>query len=630
MNYKSERALLNLIKYSLPIVTIFISFFITYSLYLQNKSDYEEEKSKLKYEFIKQNKKIVYDEVQRVYSYIAFVKKNTKVELKRLIKNRVYEAHRLATSIYEKYKNQKSKKEIFQIIKDTLGAITFNEEKAYYFITDINGKTLLKPFHKQWQNKNLLNYKDVNGYNFVKKIVKTIKNKSETFNTYYLHKKNHNKPSEKITYYKYFAPYNVVIGTGIYFDDFEKEVKKKILSYINKIRYFNIGYVFVLDYDYNVLSYINKDFIGKNLLDIIKTPNPKNDLENMKIIAKSKEGYYSYIQSNKPETNNAVKKISFIKGEKDWNWIIGSGFYEDDLYEKLEKKQNQLNSQFFKSIKHVAILSSLLTILLLFISYYVSKLIEQKFIKYKNELEQQQNILAQQSKMASMGEMIANIAHQWRQPLSVISTAATGISLQKEMGILTDEEFFKSTAKINESSQYLSKTIDDFKNFFSPHKNKELINIEDTLNQTIKLLDAQLKSKSINIVKEIQNVEFFTLKNELLQVLINILNNARDELIKLNMQRYIFIKTKIKDENLLIEIYDNAGGIKQDNLTKVFEPYFTTKEKSIGTGIGLYMSHQIVHKHLKGNLFVKNYNFTYENNKYKGAMFILEIPILKE
>ena len=171
--------------------------------------------------------------------------------------------------------------------------------------------------------------------------------------------------------------------------------------------------------------------------------------------------------------------------------------------------------------------------------YYLSQDIylnfwKKKFNDYKAELNEKQIILHQQSKMAAMGEMIGNIAHQWRQPLSTITTASTGIILQKEMGILNDEFFLEALAKINLSAQHLSKTIDDFRNFFKPNKQENMVFAENIINITIDLVSAQFSTKDIKIIKNIENIEFLTYENELIQALINILNNARDELIKLS------------------------------------------------------------------------------------------------
>ena len=226
--------------------------------------------------------------------------------------------------------------------------------------------------------------------------------------------------------------------------------------------------------------------------------------------------------------------------------------------------------------------------------------------------------------MAAMGEMIGNIAHQWRQPLSTITTASTGIILQKEMGILNDEFFLEALSKINSSAQHLSKTIDDFRNFFKPNKQENMVFAENIINTTVDLVSAQFSTKDIKIIKNIENIEFLTYENELIQALINILNNARDELIKLpdTQEKLIFIDIfKNKQNGVEIAIKDNAGGIKEEFLDKIFEPYFSTKHKSQGTGIGLYMTEEIIIKHLNGEIFVENKEFIYEGKNYKGALF---------
>ncbi|WP_320051472.1 sensor histidine kinase [Aliarcobacter butzleri] len=229
--------------------------------------------------------------------------------------------------------------------------------------------------------------------------------------------------------------------------------------------------------------------------------------------------------------------------------------------------------------------------------------------------------------MAAMGEMIGNIAHQWRQPLSIITTATSGMVLQKQMGVLTDEFFFEASNRINASSQYLSQTIDDFRNFFIPNKEKSKVNLIEIFKKTLDLISAQFSSKDIEIIKNIEGVEFESYENELIQALINILNNSRDELIKKDGERFIFVDAFEKDNFINIIIKDNAGGVIKENLDKIFEPYFTTKYKSQGTGIGLYMTEEIITKHLNGTICVENVEFTYNEKEYFGAQFTIRIDL---
>ena len=244
------------------------------------------------------------------------------------------------------------------------------------------------------------------------------------------------------------------------------------------------------------------------------------------------------------------------------------------------------------------------------------------------ELTEKNKLLIQQSKMATMGEMIGNIAHQWRQPLSTISTTATGLKLQKEMDVLEDKFLVESLEGINNSAQFLSKTIDDFRNFFKTDKKKEAFSIQEALDKALALVYVQFHNKNIQIIKNSTDIEIKNLENEFIQVVINILNNARDELIKkdIDVEKIIFIDVIKKKDSIEISIKDNAGGIPEDILPRVFEPYFTTKHKSQGTGIGLYMSQEIIRKNMQGEILVENKEYNYNNIDYKGASFTIKLP----
>ena len=247
-------------------------------------------------------------------------------------------------------------------------------------------------------------------------------------------------------------------------------------------------------------------------------------------------------------------------------------------------------------------------------------------IEYEDNKRKHENLLIQQSKMAAMGEMLANIAHQWRQPLSTISTSATGAKLQKEMDCLSDSQLYDTFTTINNSAQYLSKTIDDFRDFFNPTNNKmSEFKISELFDKTLNIISSQFNTKDIEIIKNIDELTLLSIENELIQVLINILNNAKDALEKVeSKRRLIFINVYKNNDEINIEIKDNANGIATDIIDRIFEPYFTTKHKSQGTGIGLYMSEEIVKNHLNGMLTVSNESYIYENINYVGAKFTIK------
>jgi nitrogen fixation/metabolism regulation signal transduction histidine kinase len=243
--------------------------------------------------------------------------------------------------------------------------------------------------------------------------------------------------------------------------------------------------------------------------------------------------------------------------------------------------------------------------------------------KIKEEIEkriQQESILIQQSRLAATGEMIGNIAHQWRQPLSLITTCASGIKLEKEFGVSNEDTEIDKLNAIIQSSNYLSKTIDDFRNFFKPNKEQAHFSIEDMTEQAISLVKASFTFHYISIEKNFNQIQkVYGHANEFSQAILNVLANAKDALIDNNIENpFVSIKIYENEKFGFLSIEDNAGGINENIINKIFEPYFTTKHKKQGTGIGLYMSKMILEKNMSGKLIVEN--------SLSGAKFIFAIP----
>ena len=638
MQYKSEESILKIIKYAPPIFIFTLSVLITIFLFIENKASFKKEKQSIEQAHINENKLFIKSNVRRVYDYINNQYALTETKLKESIKNRVYEAHAIATRIYNENKDTKNKNQIKKMIQDALVDIRFNDKRGYFYIYAFDYTCILLPIARHLEGKSFYDFKEGGGNYLTREIIEQVKKETEGFKTWYYHKpKDMKKQYPKIGFNKYFEPFDWFIGTGEYIDDFENSIKKDVLKYINNVNFENNGYIFAFDQEGTYLSYFDKDIIGKNIIDIADSVNVNQVFQDIKNTTKEgKEGYVSYFHKDKPNANNPSEKISFVKGVNYWNWIIGSGFYKDDVNKKILQLKYNLDKEFERTIKNLILISLCLTIVLLIISFYISNIFNKRFLRYKKEIqlhlkenEKQQNILAQQSKMAAMGEMIGNIAHQWRQPLSAITTASTGMKFQKDMGVLKDEDFDKSVECINQSAQHLSKTIDDFRNFFQTNKEEVLFDIKDAMDKTHKLLEAQFKNKDIQIIQKIENIEISNLENELIQVLLNIFNNSRDQLLLENPdKRLIFVEVKKHKEKAIISIKDNAGGFKEEILPRIFEPYFTTKQKSQGTGIGLYMSQEIITKHMRGEIKASNTIINYEDKVYKGAKIKITLDII--
>ena len=255
--------------------------------------------------------------------------------------------------------------------------------------------------------------------------------------------------------------------------------------------------------------------------------------------------------------------------------------------------------------------------------FFILKKLESRdlYIDILTKKKQEQNtILKQKAKMASMGEMIANIAHQWRQPLSVISLQTTNLERKLKRG-KADKEFLENfIKKIHKTVDNMNTTIEDFSNFFKPNKEKADFELNHLVEECLDIVKKPFHENNILICFDpLQASPYHGYKNELLQVLLNIINNSKDA-IQINSIKNPKIAIEIFNEKdkYILKLSDNAGGIPEDILDRIFEPYFTTKFKSEGTGIGLYMCKLIIEDSMKGAI-----GFANENN---GAVCTIILP----
>ncbi len=249
-----------------------------------------------------------------------------------------------------------------------------------------------------------------------------------------------------------------------------------------------------------------------------------------------------------------------------------------------------------------------------------------KVHRVEDQNKMQEQMIIHQSKTSVMGEMIGAIAHQWRQPLNIIATSMINLETKAELGMLDYKEIKRINSKVNNTLQFLSKTIDDFRNFFVFSKVRVELNLIEVIESTIKLVSTQFYAHGINIVFNYDKDSLYFTNgyyNEFRQVILNLLSNAKDAIeiqIKTDdsLEGEIIVDMKKTKKNIDIEICDNGGGIDKEIKKKVFNPYFTTKFADQGTGIGLYLSKTIVEKVHLGTIEVYNKN--------KGSCFKISIP----
>jgi len=235
------------------------------------------------------------------------------------------------------------------------------------------------------------------------------------------------------------------------------------------------------------------------------------------------------------------------------------------------------------------------------------------------ELRNKDQLLMQQSRQAAMGEMIGNIAHQWRQPLNSVGLLVQDLSVCHEYGSFSQEYLDAAVDKIMQLIQHMSRTIDDFRNFFRPEKEKSAFQLCQVVSRTLSLVEGNFSARQIKVdVIAADDPVVTGYPNEYSQVLLNILSNAADALQERNtVKPHIVVKVFTADDKAVVTVSDNAGGIGEDIIGRIFEPYYTTKEQGKGTGVGLYMAKNIIENNMNGSLTVRNTGM--------GAEFRIEV-----
>jgi len=360
--------------------------------------------------------------------------------------------------------------------------------------------------------------------------------------------------------------------------------------------------------------------------------------------------YYNHTSFVDKETKEKISTIEYLVLNKKWNWVISTKFNDDIINEEIQTWEQHLLRLIRDNIYvHISLLF-LFSIALLLVIYIIHKIANRTISKFQinmkkrekvlkdeiHELERslevqtekyqkQSQMMEKQSKMLALGDMLSNLSRQWKKPLNEISGTIETLksSLKKDMKI-TDQEIEKLTY-INNSAIYLSQTVDDFRVFLKADSLKIDFIVSEIVEKSLNINKTILERNSIKVIKNLdKDVMVHNLSFGLLQAMVNIIYNSKDALKKIPIDdRYIFITTTNSEESVRITIADTAKGIAEDVKDDIFKPYFTTKQKVYGTGLGLHMAHNIIEKNMSGKISVCNEEIQHNGKTYVGASFCI-------
>ena len=723
-NYKlnTEQGIKKITLLSSTIIILTVATIIGFVLIKTQYDNFKTRINSFESTLIEREKFYIKTSVENLKNDITFEELSILNNKKERIKNQAIVAYNLAHSLYNKTQYL-SKKEQILFIKSSLNQMSQKSNDINYFILNMKGDLILNSENKKDENKNYYSSKDINGSEFIKKIIHAEQNK-QNYVEYTWYKPNSTLTSKKITYSTHLKELGIIIGSGSFVDKSNEKLKKTILKKISNLSYNKEEFVFL--YYINSLNNIKEEstlLIEKNILSSLIDKKAMNDLlintnykgndyifyqDNERLLygtfishlrffisagvdlshiqkiskkermAAEEEMYekiislivvitiitliffvFSFLFTKKITLIFENYKKNVILNEEKYHLLFNhsnDAFLISELSSKSAKiinfnktalkvssftEKEILKKDFFELFFELELQTLLKTksirkTVKMKIKNHQIKTIELDAVIYTNEKQQllfaslrditertllkvekekQEKLLIQKSKMAAMGEMIGNIAHQWRQPLSQVSGLFVDIESAYMYKELNKEYLQNRVNEANDLIEYMSKTIDDFRNFFNPNAKKELFSLKDSMRDTAKIIQSTLDYHHISLqINLCDDIELYAYRNEYSQAILNIISNAKDILIEKKIKDPI-IKIYLENKNVLC-IEDNAGGIDESIIKKIFDPYFTTKFE-YGTGIGLYMTQLIIENKMNGSITAENTN--------KGALFKIKV-----
>jgi len=513
------------------------------------------------------------EKVENLTRFIRYYNYKSGDKIKKEVKSIIYAAANIANNIYHEYQHIMSEEALKRLIIRALKRVDFEGDIGYLFLQDMQGNAHIHP-DKNIVGTNTLNIRDVNGKYIIKEFMAVLEEKGEGFVDYYWYIPNTDKKSMhyKISFVKKLDMYDWYIGAGEYLKYMTQFVSEEMLTYIKENANFKYGHFFV----------------SNSNNEIIFHPDP-NNLEEMSRFRM--EGVYE-----------DDKRIAFTAYVAEYDWYITAVKELKGIQKNITQQKNKNEKKIAEDIRTNLYLMVSTWLLSLLLSLYLSSVVNRMLKRYEEQLSESNDKLIFQSRQALIGELFSMIAHQWRQPINKIASILALLRFNTDSDKPDYKALDKRFQEIEESVEFMSDTIDDFRTFYQPKESSEEVNLKVLIDKSIDFLSGSIRKKDITVVKELEDITCNMYSNEFLQVMINLIKNATDAVA----QRGVIIVKLYRSEHdgVIVSVEDNGKGIDPKSLSQIFDPYYSTKIDSMG--LGLYMSRMIIEKHLGGRIEVES------------------------
>lgn len=635
----TAKSLTSSFKYNAISAIIITASLIALSIIYLEYRQFTVSSEALETDYIESQKNIIRQEVIRISEYIENRRSQIKSILKQRIKQRVYEAHTIALNIYKQHKDQWPDSKIQHSIRAALRGLRFFNGDGYYFAHSMQGILQLHGLRPESEGQSRLQLKDSQGNYLVQNLLNIAKSTGEGFLTYnYISPTHPDTERNKLVFVKRFEPYNWVIGSGDYEENIEKLIQEQITDYIDQVRFGENSYIFVVSYDGTVLvNPTQKHLIGTNIWHL-EDPNGIKVIQEERRAVDKPDGDFIYYTWNKPSTSMPSPKVTYMKGIEDWQWMIGSGLYLDDIQITLVKLKTELKNSLMIKIVTLMTLCFFAVVAIIFQTQRTSKKLDKEneqfiqsfrnasnnsekinpdklnYIEYialadslnrildkKTAAEDEKQIieiqLRQSQKMEALGNIVGGIAHDFNNLLGIMMGYSELLSDQLE----SKPSLKKYANHINDAAKRGSNLTNKLLGI-SHYKTQNIgiIDLNLALTESIEIIEKALTSQ-VNVELKLPEHAFYILvdksdfNDSLLNLCINAMHAMADSphphlIIQCNKAKLTAHQLSLLElpagDYIQVSIIDNGSGINEDIKEHIFEPFFTTKGDK-GSGLGL-------------------------------------------